>query len=193
MIMIAAYWAARLAVSGRWGRPTELDADGLHVVMGVAMAGMLLPRLSPLPASVWAAVFALAAAWFTVRAVRLQRGRSPAGWLCRHPVAHLIECAAMLYMLFPATGLLGSAPAAMPGMSGPPGTTDSFRVLAVVLALFMLGYIIWTADMLAALTRARAGAARLAPAPPLMLAPRLAGCCKIAMGMAMGYMLVQML
>src|SRR5258707_7472974 len=44
------------------GRATEVDADGLHVVMGVAMAGMFEPRLNPLPALVSPAVFA-AGAW----------------------------------------------------------------------------------------------------------------------------------
>ena len=61
MITVAAYSAGRLAVSRLRGRITEPDADGLHVVMGVAMAGMLVPRLNVLPAGVWAGVFAAAA------------------------------------------------------------------------------------------------------------------------------------
>jgi hypothetical protein len=46
MILTAAYSAGRVAVSRRRGRATELDADGLHAVMGTAMAGMLAPRLT---------------------------------------------------------------------------------------------------------------------------------------------------
>ena len=57
MILTAAYSASRLAVSRLRGQATEFDADALHAVMGAAMAGMLVPRLSVLPASAWVAVF----------------------------------------------------------------------------------------------------------------------------------------
>lgn len=52
MILVACYCAARLLVSWLWQQETELDADGVHAVMGAAMAGMLVPRLSLLPGSV---------------------------------------------------------------------------------------------------------------------------------------------
>jgi hypothetical protein len=39
MILTAAYSASRLAVSRLRGRATEFDVDGLHAVMGAAMAG----------------------------------------------------------------------------------------------------------------------------------------------------------
>jgi hypothetical protein len=182
-LAVAAYSAGRLVVSRRWGRPTELDADGLHVVMGVAMAGMLEPRLGPLPGGAWAVAFAAAAAWFAWQLLRPFRGRAPGGVLCQHPVPHLVECAAMVYMLRPvATPPPGAAAAGMPGMATP---TAGFPVLALVLALFMIGYIVWTTDRLAALSRASARTA--------VLAPRLAACCKIAMSAAMGFMLLQMI
>jgi hypothetical protein len=41
MLTVAIYCAGRL-VTARWlRRPTELDNDGAHVIMGVAMAGCL--------------------------------------------------------------------------------------------------------------------------------------------------------
>ena len=40
MVVIAAYCAGRLAVARLRGRDTELDTDGLHVLMGAATAGM---------------------------------------------------------------------------------------------------------------------------------------------------------
>jgi hypothetical protein len=64
MVVIALCCAARLAISRLRSRNTELDADGLHVLMGVAMAGMLEPRLTPVPVIAWRAVFVIAAAWF---------------------------------------------------------------------------------------------------------------------------------
>ena len=158
MILTGAYSASRLAVCRLRGRATEFDADALHAVMGAAMAGMLVPRLNVLPDSAWAAVFGIAAAWFGWHAVRTRGLVTAAGPPSRFPVPHLIECVAMLYMLLavhgprPAHGGMGTAMAGMGVSAGPAG---SFPALAVVLALFMLGYIVWTTDRLTSLARAR--------------------------------------
>jgi Domain of unknown function (DUF5134) len=158
MIATAAYCAGRLVVSRLRRRATELDADALHAVMGAAMAGMLAPQLNVLPGAVWAAVFGTGAAWFGWHAVRTRGPAVSGGTRCRFPVPHLIECVAMLYMLLPAHAsrpLGGGGGMAMGGMGASPGSAGSFPALAVVLALFMLGYIVWTTDRLATLTRAR--------------------------------------
>jgi len=235
MIATAMYCAGRLAAARLWRRFTEVEADSVHVVMGVAMAGMLLPRLSPVPATAWEAVFGAAAVWFACQAVRsrLRQHTTASRWQCSHPVPHLVESAAMVYML---AVLPGSWPGwsdqgmAMPGMGGVrAGVAGSLSALAVILALFMIGYVLWTADQLTALARATArpasgavqgqagtpdtaavpiGATGMQHAPgaagavlPRLihrpggpaLAPRLAACYKIAMGLTMGYMLVLML
>jgi hypothetical protein len=200
MIVVAAYSAGRLAVSRLQGRVTESDADGLHVVMGVAMAGMLVPRLNVLPAGVWAAAFTAAAAWFGWRAILPQRLRA-GGSRCRFPLPHLIECVAMLVMLLPVGATRsGAMPRmAMPGMAAPAGLAGRLPAIAVVLVLFMIGYIIWTTDRLASLVRAGHSAAGHGAAGPgrnrgqlLPLAPGLAACGKIAMSITMGYMLLLM-
>jgi Domain of unknown function (DUF5134) len=223
MIVIAVYCACRLAVARLRGRDTELDTDGLHVLMGIAMAGMLEPQLTPVPGTAWRAVFAAAAAWFAWQAIRPggRAGRAR----CAHPAPHAVECAVMVYMLVP----VGSWPAghgpgmAMPGMSQ--GATAGNPALTLVLALFMLGYVLWATDRLARLSRARTAAPALGAAAPRLslaavtvpaaaiapgayspgaasrerppgraaLAPRLAACYKIAMGIVMAYMLVMML
>lgn len=235
MIATAVYCAGRLAAARLWRRSTEVEADSVHIVMGVAMAGMLLPRLSPVPARAWEAVFGAAGAWFAYQAVRgrLRRNAAASGWRCAHPVPHLVESAAMVYMLavLPGAwpGWSGRA-TAMPGMGGggaAPG--GSLLALAVILALFMIGYVLWTADQLTSLAHAPAAAASgtgwypsgiaVRSAGPsraadsqgatgaagavravaghrtggLVLAPRLAACYKIAMGLTMGYMLLVML
>ena len=46
----------------------------------------------------------------------------------------------------------------MPGMDEPSGTAGSYPALAVVLALFMLGYIAWTTDLLTSLAPGTASA-----------------------------------
>jgi hypothetical protein len=175
MILTAAYSASRLAISRLRRRAIEFDTDALHAAMGAAMAGMLVPRLNVLPNGVWAAVFGIAAAWFGWHAMR-QRGPVTAGLLSRFGVPHLIECVTMLYMLL---SVHGSRPMhggkAMAGMGPSAGPAGSFPVLAVVLALFMLGYIVWTTDGLTSLARAktmRAGPGRNLdrPSPAAVLA-----------------------
>lgn len=157
MIAIAVYCACRLALSRLRGRDTERDADGLHVLMGVAMAGMLQPRLTAVPGAAWGAVFVAGAAWFGWQAIRTG-GRGTAGPRCANPVPHAIESAAMVYMLLP----VGSWPPghrpgmAMPGMSQ--GATTGNPAITVVLALFMLGYVLWAIDRFAWLSRATAAA-----------------------------------
>jgi hypothetical protein len=153
MILTACYSASRLVVSRLRESATEADADGLHAVMGTAMAGMLVPQLALLPAAAWMAVFGTGAAWFGACALR-SRNQSRFGWQCRYPVPHLIECIAMLYMLLAVRGAQQGAGMAMPGMGTSPGSPAGFPALAVVLALFMLGYIMWTTDQLASLARA---------------------------------------
>ncbi len=223
MIAIAVYCAGRLAVSRLQGRDTEAATDGLYVLMGAAMAGMLEPRLTPIPGAAWRAVFAVAAVWFAWQAIRASRRPSAR---CAHPAAHAVECAAMVYMVLP----VGSWPSGrgpgmtMPGMSQ--GTTAGNPALTLLLALFMLGYVLWAIDRLAVLSRTAAAApprpaaaarSPLAtvtvaaatgilgpPAPgtttdprrppgPNALAPRLAACYKITMAITMGYMLITML
>lgn len=183
MFAVAAYCAVRLAAVRRRDVGTEPDADALHVLMGVAMAGMFEPGLRLVPGVVWLPVFAIAAAWFGYRAIRVREPGSGPCRRCAYPAPHAVECAAMVYMLWP----VGRAPAtAMPGMARAYHATTGNPALTVVLALFMLGYIIWTADRLASWSHATATAGSA-------LAPRLAACYKIAMSGAMGYMLVTML
>ena len=164
MILAAGYSASRLAVCRRRGLATEADADGLHTVMGAAMAGMLVPQLNLLPAMAWMAVFGAGAAWFGTCAAR-SRGQTRFSWQCRYPVPHLIECIAMLYMLLAVRGAQEQTGMAMPGMGTSPSSPAGFPALALVLALFMLGYIMWITDQLASLARARTTTPRQAGAP----------------------------
>ena len=120
--------------------------------MGAAMAGMLVPSLNLLPATTWMVVFGSGAAWFGACAAR-SPSQARFSWQCRYPVPHLIECIAMLYMLLAVRGTRQGTSMAMPGMGTSPGTSAAFPALAVVLALFMLGYVIWTTDQLATLAR----------------------------------------
>jgi hypothetical protein len=160
MLGVAAYCAGRLIAAGVWRRDIELDADGMHLVMGVAMAGTVAPRLSFLPAGVQEVVFALSAVWFAGQVIRVRFGFGAGRWHCSHPAPHLAECLAMVYMVAAAREA-GSenGGAAMASMGGAPGMAR-FPAVAVVLALFMVGYAAWLGDRMVSLSRPVSAAAR---------------------------------
>ena len=206
-LAVAVYCAGRLVAARRWHRPTELDTDGAHVVMGVAMAGMLVSGLRSLPSAIWEVVFAAAAAWFGYRMLQGRRGAEPSPWRSSHPLPHLVECAAMVFMFLI---LPGAAGAATSSLSMTMTATESrFSFLTLPLALYLFGYVVWLGDrvtlhapapaLAAAPASASAGSGpgysgspSAEPARPY-LAPRCAAICKITMGITMGYMLILML
>ena len=209
-LAVAVYYASRLAAARRWRRPTELDTDGAHVIMGVAMAGMLVSGLRTLPSTIWEVVFAAAAVWFGYRMLQARRGAQPSPWRSSHPLPHLVECAAMVFMFLI---LPAAAGAATSSVSMTMTATESrFSFLTLPLAVYLFGYVVWLGDRVTlhapALALATAPATAPASAGPRpgygsgspgpeparpYLAPRCAAICKITMGITMGYMLILML
>jgi hypothetical protein len=185
MLAIAAFCVIRLALWRLRGHNADPEADALHVVMGTSMAGMLDPRLSLVSPTAWVVVFTGATSWFAWQAIRTRMTPRRRKWQCSHPAPHAVESAAMVYMLWPTRPVVHSPAMAMTGMSG----HASNPALALVLTLFLAGYILWTTDQLASASRIRATGAIASPA----LVPRLAACSKIVMSAAMGYMLLTMI
>jgi hypothetical protein len=218
MLVMSAYCVSRLLAARWWHRHTERDVDAVHVLMGVAMAGMLVPRLNPFWDGGWEAVFAIWTAWFAGQMVRAGRHRSGHGHRPAHHLPHLLSSGAMLYMLLAVTSGVAAGAAQVRPMAGTTGGANRLPALALVLALAVLGHVIWTTDRMTSLapvagTGQRAvPRAQAAPAwspgvtasgadpaisaaprgarPPI--SPRLAACCEIAMGVTMGYMLILM-
>jgi len=209
-LAVAVYCVGRLVVARRGHRPTELDTDGAHVIMGVAMAGMLVSGLRTLPSAIWEVVFAAAAVWFGYRMLQARRGAQSSPWRSSHPLPHLVECAAMVFMFLI---LPAAAGAATSSMSVTMTATESrFSFLTLPLAVYLFGYVVWLGDRVTlhapalALATAPAsaesgprpgygsgsGSPSPEPAHPY-LAPRCAAICKITMGITMGYMLILML
>lgn len=205
-LAVAVYCAGRLVVARRGHRPTELDTDGAHVVMGVAMAGMLVSGLRTLPSAIWEVVFAAVAVWFGYRMLQARRGAQSSPWRSSHPLPHLVECAAMVFMflILPASAAVEGTARGMTMTA----TESRFSFLTLPLALFLFGYVVWLGDRVTlhapalALATAPAsagprpgygsGSPSPEPAHPY-LAPRCTAICKIAMGITMGYMLILML
>jgi Domain of unknown function (DUF5134) len=155
MLVVAALSAARLVAARPWQRGSAVtDTDIAHLLMAIAMAGMLTTSLATLPDTAWEVIFGLLTAWFAVRVV-LDAGvngvRALAGGHC---APHLAHSAAMLYMFLaaaPATGSGGMD--GMSGMSGMPASPGAAMTLghptiAFLFALILVGYSIWDLDQL---------------------------------------------
>jgi hypothetical protein len=214
MIVTSGYCLTRLAVSWRQHRPTDRQVDSMHVLMGVAMAGMLVPRLRLLWAGGWEITFAVGAALFAWRIALAARRRAARGRAARggaacgraatsrwpsHDAQHLLSCAAMVYMLALLAPLAIRAASANSAMAGMGGSAASGSAVPLVLAVTLLGCVVWTADRMSSIAPVAALAAagggtpdQLTPAP-VPLSPRLSACCEIAMGVTMGYMLIVMI
>ncbi len=177
MIATAIYCFSRLVAARRWRRPTDYDVDGVHIFMGVAMAGMLVPRLNPFWDSGWEVIFGAAAAWFGWQTFRGYRSQLAVGrrWVAHH-LQHLVACGAMLYMFLAVSAAKAVGSGSAMAMGGASGSATRFPTLALVFALALVGYVIWTADRFTSLApvaalRAMAVQVGAASAPALAANP----------------------
>src|SRR5579859_2901065 len=151
MLTVTGYCAFRLLAARRLrGKTTELDTDVMHVVMGIAMAGMLVARLQWVPPAAWEIVFAGGMGWF---GWRLLTQRASSRWICARPTAHLVECSAMVYMFLVTVPM-------RPSSSGMPPITvtqSRFSLLALAMTVYLVSYAVRLTDRLPTLAAARPG------------------------------------
>jgi len=177
MLVVAAVSAARLVAARPWQQGTRAvlaDTDISHLLMAIAMAGMLVASLQTLPNGAWSVIFAAMTAWFAYRVIRdaqVSGARALAGGHC---APHLIHAAAMLYMFMaftaPAAHGSGGAGGMAGGMSGM-GTLQ-LPFLAFLFALLLIGYTVWDLDQLSgpgASGHYSLAAARTAPTGPVLV------------------------
>jgi Domain of unknown function (DUF5134) len=150
MLAVAAVSAARLAAARPW-RPGSviIDTDIAHLLMAIAMAGVLTSALSTLPDEAWEVIFGLMIGWFAVRVARDARVSGVRALAGGHCAPHLVHSGAMLYMFLGMTATSG-AMAGMPGMSAASPSMPMLRdpTLAFVFALALIGYSVWDLDQL---------------------------------------------
>jgi hypothetical protein len=221
MLGVAVYCIGRLAISLAARRKSQHDADAVHTLMGVSMAGMLSPSLAAVPTGLWVMVFCSTTLWFgwkVGRDVDRDVVESPIG---QH-LPHLLMSAAMVYMTIVAEWMgpmRGSAAAASP-MVGMAMGAARWPLLTIVIAVLLLGDGAFTFGlnirkvvpqrMETELALARVGGGD-APRggqqmPPVtraagsavaaatgVLAPRSAMVCQLVMSLVMGYMLLLLL
>jgi hypothetical protein len=211
MLAVSAVSAARLIAARAWRAGSSLtDVDIAHLLMGIAMAGMLVSGLTTLPDIAWEIIFGLLTAWFVsrvaaeIRAYGIRRSLSDG-----HCAPHLFHSAAMLYMYLAITAPASGGTGGMAGMGGAGGTgmpTLEYPTLALLFALVLSGYSVWDIDRLSGSSledpspeEAGAGGGRvspdraLPPAASVLLSRGTATGCRIAMGVAMTFMLIIMI
>ncbi|HSZ39862.1 MAG TPA: DUF5134 domain-containing protein [Trebonia sp.] len=216
-------WLAARAVPGRsWPRSEDAaDCDAAHVLMGIAMAGMLVSSVQTLPSGAWEVVFGLATAWFAWRVARDVRANGVRALSGPHFTPHLVHSAAMVYMYAAITVGGGAMSGMAMGGTGISGGAQAleYPTLGLVFGLVLAGYSVWDLDQLSGQRRGvvavpggatvsvPAGAAIVSPvsvstdgaatggvaARGLLTSPTVTTGCRIAMGVTMAFMLFVMI
>jgi hypothetical protein len=163
MLAVAAVSAARLLVARPWtGNSVIDDGDVAHLLMAIAMAGMLVPRLRTFPDMVWEVVFGGLIAWFAFRVVRDAWANGIRALAGGHCSPHLVHSGSMLYMFLATTSTAAMAGMAgmneLPGSSGSTMLTLNHPTLAFVFALILIGSSVWELDQLSGSRHRLAGA-----------------------------------
>jgi len=151
MVAVSLYCVAWLVVARRRSHPKHVDVNVAHVAMGLAMAGMLVPRLNVVPDGLWEAVFVAMALWFAWHAARFvahhvgfrvdvsrRHGLS-------HNLIHLVMGLAMLYMYLAAVPAGAAAGHAM-SMTGPKGAAANFVGLPLLFVAILFASAVWQLD-----------------------------------------------
>jgi hypothetical protein len=181
MLVVAAVSAARLSAARPWqqaawrqgARHAALaDIDVAHLLMAIAMAGMLTASLRTLPNGAWEVIFAALTAWFGYRVSRDLQVSGVRALTRGHCAPHLVHAAAMLYMFLALAAPAGHGPG-MSGMGAAASTMGTLSVpsLAFVFALLLVGYSIWDLDQLSgpgATGHYSLAVARVTPAAPVL-------------------------
>jgi hypothetical protein len=213
MLLVAEVSAGQLVIARAWTRrgATNADIAVAHLLMGIALTGILVPGLSTLPNAVWEVVFAVMTAWFAWCLRRESRGRGAAAVVGGQYAPHLVHSAAMLYMFAAlagssaaGSGISGSGPGGMSGMSGMAG---GIPPLALIFALLLIAFTVHDLDRPAgadgyfrvvgrrsvpagsALAAAAAGPV-VHTAERLLLSPAVAKGCQVTIGVAMAFILI---
>lgn len=208
MLLVAELSAGQLIVARAW---TGADTAVSRLLMGIALASLLVPGLRTLPNAVWAVVFAVMTAWFAWRLWRVSGPVTPP----------LVHSAAMLY-LFAAlpgpsvaeSGMSTSFTGGMPGMPGMAGGSSGSMAalhappLALIFALLLIACTVHDLDRRAGADdyfqvagrrlvpggpalAAAAGPAALNPA--LLLSPAVVKGCQVATGVVIAFILIIMI
>ena len=131
-------------------RAALADIDLAHLLMAIAMAGMLAAGLRTLPNGAWEAVFGVMTAWFGYRVIRDAQVSGVRALAGGHCAPHLIHAGAMLYMFVAVSAPTAHGSGGMSDMGGGMSGMGTLELpfLAFLFALALVGYSIWDLDQL---------------------------------------------
>jgi hypothetical protein len=168
MLAVAAVSVARLVAARPWQPGAVItDTDISHLLMGIAMAGMLAAGLTTLPNTAWEVIFGVLTVWFGYRVVRDARANGTRALAGGHCAPHLVHSGAMLYMFLALTTTAATPGSGMSGMGGSAMQMLRYPTLAFVFALILIGYTIWDLDQLSTLRHGLTAAVAGATSPVL--------------------------
>ena len=157
MAWVSGFCSVRLVLARRLGRQTHYDVNLSHVLMGVAMIGMLVPRWNAIPNGLWEIVFAVVALYFVALSVRFLAVHGIRGidddhvHHISHYLIHAVLACAMLYMYWLGMPITTTSGASM-SMSGPPhGAGDPG--LTLLLVSILVASAIWQLESIGEFAR----------------------------------------
>ena len=170
MVSVSTYCLGRLLVAKRWDRRNDYGVNISHVLMGLAMAGMLVPRWDPLSDRIWIVAFSVIAAWFAAMSVRfvgehgLRGSDEGHAHHISHNLIHMTMACTMVYM-YEVSARAGSSSTGA-AMSGAVARVQpDYLGLSFVFIVTLLASAVWQIDALGkfsprrmALIEARGGA-----------------------------------
>jgi Domain of unknown function (DUF5134) len=164
------------------------DTDIAHLLMCIAMAGMLAAGVKTLPPPAWEAIFFLLTAWFAWRLVGDTKVNDLRSLVSGHRTAHLFHCAAMAYMF---AALTTSDEMDMTGMGSGIAQSLKYPALALAFAFVLVCYSVWDVRGQLSGRRYRRG---VAPSGGVVTTGDTAAtaACRIAIGLTMAFMLLIM-
>ena len=206
-LLVAEMSAAQLVVARAWTRRGRADAAIAvsQLLIGIALAGILVPALSTLPDAAWAVAFAVMTAWFAWCLWQESRGRGAAALAGGQYAPHLAHSAAMLYAVAalagPGSGPSSSGTGGMAGMAWTsPGGVQPLHAptLAALFALLLIACTVRDLDRRAdadgyfRVLEARPGPSGsvLAAAATRTVAPATVKACRVTTSVTVAFMLI---
>jgi Domain of unknown function (DUF5134) len=159
MVAVSLYCLGRLVAARLWDLQNHADVNISHVLMGAAMAGMLVPSHNPFPAALGESVFGALALWFLVRSIRgAGRGIAwrdeDAGHHLSHYPIHMVMSFAMIYMYAVGTPT-GSSSQGLAMVMGAGHVQRGYVSLSLLFIVVLFASAVWQLDSVARFSPAR--------------------------------------
>ena len=196
-LALAGFSLWRLLIARAWNRTTDYESDVLHLLAGIAAAGLISNWAHTLPHALWTGLFAAAGVYLLARAALVwdtvgERRRLLGGAAC---------CAVLVYMFAAgvAPSTLNGSTAGQYTMAGMPGMimdqTISYPSIGLILVVGMAFGAVVLVNRAGSLPAPRPVAAVGGPhdGAPVALAPRSVLICRVVLLLVMAYAILSKL